>query len=74
MLKQMIATMTAFASLAIFNVSNAAIAEADLTPIATEVQGDVAVILPWAFGILATVIAATIGFGLVKKFGSKSAS
>jgi len=50
--------------------SNAAVAAADLAPITTEITADIAIVLPYAFGILAIVLAAVIGFKLVKKFTS----
>lgn len=51
-------------------VSQAAVNAADLTPISTEITNDIGVILPYAFGVLAVVVAAIIGFKLVKKFTS----
>ncbi len=46
----------------------AAVTAGDLAPITAEITADIAVILPYAFGILAIVLAAIIGFKLVKKF------
>lgn len=50
-----------------------AIAAADLAPITTQVTADMGVVVPWAFGLLALILGAVIGFTLVKKFANKSA-
>ncbi len=52
------------------SAANAAVVAGDLAPITAEITADIAIILPYAFGILAIVLAAIIGFKLVKKFTS----
>jgi ethanolamine utilization microcompartment shell protein EutS len=53
--------------------SYAAINAADLTAITTEVTTDVGTVTTWAFGLLAIILGAMIGFALVKKFGRSAA-
>jgi L-asparagine transporter-like permease len=69
MFKKILAGVSGIVASLFAGVSMAAINAADLTPITTEVTTDVATVTAWAFGLLAIVLGAIIGFTLVKKFG-----
>ena len=60
-------------TMAVSSSSYAAIAAADLVPITTEVTADLAVVLAFALGLLALVLAPTIGYKLLKKFAGSVA-
>ena len=53
-----------------FSTANAAIAAADLTAITTEVTTDLGVVLTFALGLLALVLAPQMGYKILKKFAN----
>ena len=49
-----------------------ALEQADLDAISTAVAADMALITPWAYTIMAVVLVASIGIGLVRRFTHKA--
>ena len=54
--------------------TQAALTAADVAPLTTEVTDNIAVLLPYAIGILVLVLGATIAIGLLKKITNKVTS
>lgn len=66
-----LATAGVFAVSTLPVLASAAITTTDLDPIGTEVSGDVSTVVTWVLPIMGTVLAATIGIKLVKRFTNK---
>ena len=63
-------TGVGFATVAV--VSQAAVTAAQLTPISDDVGDSVEALMPYAIGMLAVVLGASIAIKLVKKFSNKA--
>lgn len=64
--------VVAGSAMAFSGASQAAILAADLVPITTEVTTDLAVVLAFALGLLALILAPQLGFAILKKFAKSS--
>jgi len=62
------APVVALGSLFMASASQAAILATDLQAIQTSVQADLDVIIPWALTFMGIILAATLGFKMVKRF------
>jgi len=51
--------------------ASAAIQTTDLTPVGTEITGDISTVVTWVLPIMGVALAAGIGIKLVKRFANK---
>jgi len=71
-MKRSIGLLVGLMALVAAPIASATVAASDLTAIDASITADVGTVLPYAFGVLATVLSAVIGFKLVKKFTSSA--